>query len=334
MAKLGDIVLCELGMGGIPIQRVSREDAERILSCAVELGVNFFDTARGYGCSESYFSFLNCYHDRVVIATKSLSRTLSGLKSDFEKSMSELGLEYLDLFQLHNVASLTDWETIKKEGILDYLRLLQKEGRVRYLGVSGHKPWILRKILEEQEFSTVQFPFNYLEREAETELLPYLSNRKIIKVAMKPVGGGNIREIAANTRFILSSGLDIIIPGIDSELQIRQFREILNASRELKDTDHELLEREKERLGSEFCRRCEYCMPCPQGLPIAFLHVLRQYFYSYDLKEWALGRMRSLAKNYQDCIDCKQCLQKCPYEIDSGAIFKRVSGELLEELRK
>ncbi len=332
--RIGNFAINPLGMGGIPIQKLSFSQAEYLLKFAVEQGINFFDTARAYGCSEQYFSVLNKYRNKVFIATKSLARTLNGLRQEISLCFENLKTDYIDLFQLHNVASLNDWEKIKAEGIIDYLAEMQQQKKIRFLGITGHKPWILKTILAEQEFLTVQFPFNYIEQEAKKELLPYVKKRKNISIAMKPIGGGNIREIAANIKFIVASGIDIVIPGFDSPQQIVEIKKIFQQQQKISSEDIKKLEAERQRLQTEFCRRCEYCLPCPQGLPISFLHVLRQYYYNYDLKDWALGRIKSLDKNYLDCIDCKQCLEKCPYEIDSGKIFQQIKNELRDLLKR
>ena len=63
-------------------------------------------------------------------------------------------------------------------------------------------------------------------------------------------------------------------------------------------------------------------MPCPEGLPITFLHLLVAYYFRYKLKDWVIKRIDSLEKSYKDCIECYECLKKCPYGINSPEIFK------------
>jgi predicted aldo/keto reductase-like oxidoreductase len=72
-------------------------------------------------------------------------------------------------------------------------------------------------------------------------------------------------------------------------------------------------------------------MPCPQGLPISFLHVLRNYYFLYDLKDWARERLRGLAKTYKDCTACGECVAKCPYHLDMPAIFRDTREKMLAD---
>lgn len=92
-----------------------------------------------------------------------------------------------------------------------------------------------------------------------------------------------------------------------------------------------ILQKEKDRLGDHFCRRCEYCMPCPQGLPISFLHVLKNYYFLYDLKDWVWERIDALSKTYKDCAACGECIKKCPYHLNMPEIFRTIWEKMLAD---
>jgi predicted aldo/keto reductase-like oxidoreductase len=148
---------------------------------------------------------------------------------------------------------------------------------------------------------------------------------------MKPIGGGNIREINLNFRFIFNQGIDVAIPGMDSETQVAENVAALENLLPLTNTEIEVLQKEKDRLGDSFCRRCEYCMPCPQGLPISFLHVLKNYYFLYDLKDWVWERINALSKTYKDCVACDECVKKCPYQLDMPRIFNDTWKKMLAD---
>jgi predicted aldo/keto reductase-like oxidoreductase len=148
---------------------------------------------------------------------------------------------------------------------------------------------------------------------------------------MKPIGGGNISEIDLNFRFIFNQGVDVAIPGMDSEKQIEENVAVLADLSPLTLEETARLQKEKDRLGDSFCRRCEYCMPCPQGLPISFLHVLKNYYFLYDLQDWAWERIGAMAKTYKDCIACGQCVQKCPYHLNMPEIFRTTWEKMLAD---
>jgi predicted aldo/keto reductase-like oxidoreductase len=207
----------------------------------------------------------------------------------------------------------------------------KEQGKIRHIGLSGHKPRIVTMALERFAFETIQVPCNFMETDAFLELVPLARKKRVGVIAMKPVGGGNIRETRLNFRFIFNLGVDIAIPGMDSAKQIAENVAALTDLSPLTNEETACLQKEKDRLGDSFCRRCEYCMPCPQGLPISFLHVLKNYYFLYDLKDWVWERISALSKTYKDCAACGQCVQKCPYHLDMPEIFRDTWGKMLAD---
>jgi len=329
----GGIAVLRMGMGGIPIQRLDAAGSDRVLEKAMASGINFFDTARGYTDSESKLGrVLPRYRDRVVIASKSFSRDAAAIMADIECSLKNLCTDHIDIYQCHNVASEADLEKIlAPDGALAGLAKAREQGKIRHIGISGHKPRLLTLALARFAFATIQVPCNFMETEAMQELIPMARQKHVGIIAMKPVGGGNIREVALNFRFIFSRGVDVAIPGMDSERQVEENVAALADLSPLNAEETARLQKEKDRLGDIFCRRCEYCMPCPQGLPISFLHVLKNYYFLYDLKDWVWERLDALAKTYKDCAACGQCVQKCPYHLDMPGIFRTTWEKMLAD---
>jgi predicted aldo/keto reductase-like oxidoreductase len=322
-----------MGMGGIPIQRLDTQRSDRVLEKAVDRGINFFDTARGYTDSESKLGrVLSRHRERVVIASKSFGRSAAEMVRDIETSLRNLRTDFIDVYQCHNVASDDDLEKVlAAEGALAGMVRAREQGKIRHIGISGHKPRILASALSRFDFSTIQVPCNFIETDGLAALVPMARKRRIGVIAMKPMGGGNIREVALNFRFIFSSGVDVAIPGMDSEKQVEENVAALADLSPLDGAGTARLQREKDRLGETFCRRCEYCMPCPQGLPISFLHVLRNYYFLYDLKDWVWERLAALPKTYKDCLACGECVQKCPYHLDMPKLFKETWEKMLAD---
>lgn len=323
----------KMGMGGIPIQRLDDKHSDKILEKAVAAGINFFDTARIYTNSEYKFGrILSRHRDRVVIASKSFSRDAAAVMADIESSLGQLRTDHIDIYQCHNIASEGDLEKIFADhGAVAGLVKAREQGKILHIGLSGHKPRIVAMALERFAFETIQVPCNFMETEAMQDLIPMARRRQIGVIAMKPIGGGNIREINLNFRYIFNRGVDVAIPGMDSEKQIEENVAALADLSPLNQQETVRLQKEKDRLGDHFCRRCEYCMPCPQGLPISFLHVLKNYYFLYDLKDWVWERIPTLAKTYKDCIACGQCVQKCPYNLDMPKIFKETWEKMLAD---
>ncbi|HEX7502226.1 MAG TPA: aldo/keto reductase [Acidobacteriota bacterium] len=322
-----------MGMGGIPIQRLDAASSDRVLEKAVAGGINFFDTARGYTDSESKLGrVLSRHRERVVIASKSFGRGAAEILGDIETSLRLLQTDHIDIYQCHNVASESDLEKVlAADGAVVGMVKAKEQGKILHIGLSGHKPRILSLALSRFAFATIQVPCNFMETEAMQELIPLARRRGIGVIAMKPIGGGNIHETALNFRFIFNQGVDVAIPGMDAEKQIEENVAALADLSPLRPEETARLQKEKDRLGDSFCRRCEYCMPCPQGLPISFLHVLKNYYFLYDLQDWVWERMDALAKTYKDCAACGQCVQKCPYHLDMPGIFRTTWEKMLAD---
>jgi len=319
-----------MGMGGIPIQRLELQQSDRVLEKALDAGINFFDTARIYTDSESKLGrVISRQRGRVVIASKSFSRDAAAIMADIETSLRQLRTDHIDVYQCHNIASESELEKVlAPDGAVAGMLKAREQGKIRHIGLSGHKPRIVALALERFAFETIQVPCNFMETEAFRDLVPMARRKQVAVIAMKPVGGGNIRETRLNFRFIFSQGVDVAIPGMDSEEQIEENVSALADLSPLTPEETARLQKEKDRLGDHFCRRCEYCMPCPQGLPISFLHVLKNYYFLYDLKDWVWERLGALAKTYPDCLACGECVKKCPYQLDMPKIFSETWGKM------
>ena len=175
----------------------------------------------------------------------------------------------------------------------------------------------------------MQLPFNPIESEWEEDVLPAAREAGMGTIGMKPVAGGAIRNIGESLRFSLTRGIDISIPGMDS---VSQVDENTAAGEELRAPSKEelaALEGEKELWGEKFCRRCAYCMPCPQGLNIPFLLLIEGYYTRYELHDWARERLGALSKTYSDCTACGECIEKCPYDLPIPDLMKEAETRVV-----
>lgn len=322
-----------IGFGGIPIQRLSPNESDKVIKKALDLGINFFDTSRVYTDSEEKLGrvFAHFPRDRFIIASKTFSRDGKNAAADLETGMKLMNTDYIDLYQCHNISSEEQLaQILAPGGALEALQNARQEGKIRYIGLTGHKPPILKNALDAFEFDTLQVPLNYIEQGCLEELVPYAREKDIGVIAMKPVAGGAFRNVPLSLRFILTHGADVAIPGMDSVEQVMENFAVLDNLKALNKKELAILEKEKEGLEDNFCRRCEYCMPCPEGLPIAFLHILRAYYFRYNLQDWAMERIENLPKSYKDCIQCGKCVEKCPYDLDMPGIFKETWAQMTD----
>ena len=128
-----------IGFGGIPIQHVDQEAVNSIIVKSIELGINFFDTARGYTISEELLgNALVGKRDNVYLATKTMVRDKDGMMFEVETSLKYLKTNYIDLYQFHNIGTIEEFEkTIGKGGALEALINLQSEGIIKNIGIKS-----------------------------------------------------------------------------------------------------------------------------------------------------------------------------------------------------
>lgn len=319
--KLGKtgLEVSEIGFGGIPIQRVSMDEAVGIIKKALELGINFFDTARGYTDSEekmgTAFARAGVRREDLVLATKSLARDKEKIKEEVEKSLRLLQTDYIDIFQLHNVSNEEKMEMVLESGgAYEGLVEARREGKIRFIGISTHTGKTAAEALERAEFDTIQFPFNVIETEILKDILPLIRRSGTGAVVMKPFCGGVLSRNKAALQFILGYPVSSVIPGMQTEEEVIE-NVSASESPPLTAEQIEKLRLEAKELGTRFCRRCEYCLPCPEGVNIPFNFLMIGYFKRYGLHDWAQERYYSQEILASGCVNCGECEEKCPYNL-------------------
>ncbi|GAB6179261.1 aldo/keto reductase [Desulfotomaculum defluvii] len=320
-----------IGFGGIPIQRVTEQEAVTLVNRALDLGINFFDTARGYTDSEAKLGLvLKQRRKEAILATKSMARTKDGMTADIQKSLTTMGVDYIDLYQCHNVKDHESLEQIlSPNGALVALKEAQSKGLIGHIGITGHVQETLVEALKTGKFATVQFPFNAVETEAK-ELLAMAQQTNTAIIVMKPMAGGALRNARLALGYLLEQPVTTIIPGVDSLQQIEENAQLGNEFTPLREEERIALKEETEKLGPVFCRRCEYCKPCPQGIDIPTVFLLEGYYNRYDLKDWAKERYKALEAKADMCIECGQCEEKCPYSLPIRKLLSEAGGILAE----
>lgn len=329
--KLGgtEIKASAISFGGIPIQRVSTQQAVEILTACHEGGINFIDTARMYGDSEDKIGAYFEQHKREdwFVATKSTARDFDGMLNDVKISLDKMNCKYIDLYQLHNVATDQDMERVMQpDGALAALEEARSQGLIKHIGITGHKPEVLKPAVKSGRFETLQVPFNALEQQA----LPLMQEAKAKNmgiIAMKPLAGGALTTAAAALAYIVNSGwVDVAIPGMESVEQVHQNCVAVNG----KITAQQQMELDElvAGLGNQFCRRCEYCQPCPKGLKIPAMFLFEGYYTRYNLKDWAVERYQTLPVKASECDQCGVCESLCPYDLPIRRMLQQTAVTL------
>ena len=326
-----DIEASVIGFGGIPIQKLPGRKATEVLHRAIDMGITFFDTARAYTDSEVKMGkALSPYRDKIYIASKALSRGAEGMRKELETSLRNLKTDMIDLYQIHSVDYLDQLEkALRPGGAYEALLKAKEEGKIRWIGVTGHSRPVILKAIYSEKFDTIQIPFNPIEDEWLEDVIPAARERSMGIIGMKPLAGGALRNAAESIRFSILKGTDVAIPGMDSVEQVEKNAGVGEELRELDAEETEKLEEEKGTWEGRFCRRCGYCMPCPNGLNIPFLLLIDAYYTRYGLKDWALARLNTLDKKFADCTECGECLDKCPYQLPIPEMMKEAAERVI-----
>lgn len=328
LGKTGYEVSC-VGVGGIPIQRVDLETAVDILREALNQGMNFIDTARGYMESEELIgkALEILGREKFYLATKSMARTYDKILEDFNTSLKLLRTDYIDLFQFHNVRTTEELDIIFGDnGAYRTINELHQKGIIKEIGISSHSKDTLEVAIDTEKFSTIQFPYNAVERQGEP-IFDKAKNNNIGVIIMKPLAGGAISKGEPALRFILENpNISIVIPGMDSVEQVLENAKAGNDRRALTEEERDWLEAEAKSLGSQFCRRCGYCAPCTVDIDIPTQFILDSYYTRYNLQSWAETRYKSQGIKASDCIECGKCEVRCPYDLPIMDMLKEVAS--------
>lgn len=317
-----------VGFGGIPIQRITQEETNKVINELIDKNVNFIDTARAYTISEEYIgNAIEGKREKFFIATKSMARDYESMKQDIEISLKNLKTDYIDLHQIHNLKP-EEYKTIFDENKA-YKALLEakEEGKIKYIGITSHSLETIEKSIGDEKFSTIQFPYNIIEDQAD-EVFKKANKKDIGIIVMKPLAGGAIDDAKLAIKYILSKDyIDVVIPGMESIEQVRENVSVLQDTNITKDDELKIQEI-RNIMGKRFCRRCEYCLPCPLKINIPQNFLLEGYYARYNLKDWAKERYKSLEVKASACVECGLCETKCPYELPIREMLKEVSSKL------
>lgn len=320
-----------IGFGGIPIQKCTQSEANALIEKAFLRGINFIDSARGYGASEKRIGeAIKRYPNHFIIASKSPAKDYETMKADITLSLKDMQLSSIDLYQCHFIKDLDQYHKItSKGGALEALVEAKEKGFIKHIGMTAHNKDVLAHALRDNCWETVQFPYNFVETQA-TELFQVAFEKNVGIIVMKPLAGGAITDAPLAMRFLLNNPhLTTAIVGVDSPSQIEENTAIFTSDFTLTQRDKEKIQAFVDAHQDAFCRRCGYCGPCPEGIDIPLMFTLEGYFKRYDLSEWAKMRYQGLPIGADACVGCGLCETKCPYDLKIRNMLKTVSDTFL-----
>ena len=327
LGKTG-LTISRMGLGGIPIQRIDAEGTKKLVYQLMEAGVNYIDTARGYTVSEQYLGYaLEGIRDKFVLATKSMARTKEAMAKDIDISLGNLKTDYIDLYQVHNPNMAQLEQVIGEGGALEALLEAKEQGKIGHIGLTAHSIEVFEKALELPWVETFMFPYNIVETHGEA-LIAKCVEKNIGFVDMKPLAGGALEDATLAMRFLVSNpNVTVVIPGMADEKEIEQNLAACADTAPLSAEEQAKVASLRETLGTQFCRRCNYCAPCTVGINIPGVFLFQGYLDRYGLEAWAKDRYGAMAVKASACVECGACEPRCPYGLPIRKMLKEAAAK-------
>ncbi len=338
-----------LGFGCIKFAHCKEGDVAAALRRALELGINFFDTARAYGTSEEMIGrAIGSRRDEFVLATKSLGRTASALKADLDTSLRDLQTDHVDVLLLHTVSDAETYEQVMGPGGgYEAAAKAKEQGKVGHVGVSIHRDLAtMRRAIESGAFEVLMAAHAVIDPEGSGALLPLAAQHGVGTVIMKPLSGGQLvcppgpgglppapdPVVGGALRWLISNPhVDTIIPGMVSARQVEDNLAAVAkgplAEGERAELVRTVADLKKSYRYGQTCLRCGYCQPCPNGInvPAIFQAADEAREYPDNLKHMGRDLYAAQERTAADCEECGHCMVHCPAKLDIPKRLREVA---------
>jgi len=307
--------------GALPIQRVDKEYAAKLLNKAYDAGFRFFDTARGYSDSEEKLGYAlgGVRHD-IIIATKSPAQNAEQFLKDIETSLKTLKTDYLDIVQFHTPPFCP--RPGDESGLYDAALEVKKQGKIRHIGISNHRLHVAEEAVRSGLYDTLQFPFSYLSDQKDVDLVKLCGEMDVGFIAMKALSGGLINKSDAAFAWLDQFKNVLPIWGIQRESELDEFISFFENPPVMDARITSIVDKDRSELVGNFCRACSYCMPCPAGIRIFNCARMSQLIRRMPSAELLGDEWREAMFNIENCTECGQCKEKCPYDLNTISLLK------------
>ncbi len=308
--------------GALPIQRISKEEAVKLLRKAYSAGVTFFDTARYYTDSEEKVGeAFRGMREHIYIATKTGATTVEGFWKDLHTSLEKLQTDYIDIYQFHNPVFCP--KPGDGTGLYEAMQEAKEKGMIRHIGITNHRLNVAHEAVESGLYETLQFPFCYLATEKDIELVEACKQADMGFIAMKALSGGLITNSAAAYAYLAQYDNVLPIWGVQRESELDEFLSYIDNPPAMTEEIKEVIERDRKELLGEFCRGCGYCMPCPVGIEINNAARMSLMLRRAPSQAWLTKGWQEKMKLIEKCLYCGKCKSKCPYGLDTPTLLEK-----------
>ena len=308
--------------GALPIQRISCEDAVKLLHKAYDKGVTFYDTARYYTDSEEKIGkAFSKMRDKIYIATKTGAADARGFWSDLHTSLEKLQTNYIDVYQFHNPAFCP--KPGDGSGLYEAMLEAKEKGMIRHIGITNHRLKIAHEAIKSGLYETLQFPLCYLADEKDVEVVMACKSANMGFIAMKAMSGGLITNSAAAYAYLAQYENVLPIWGVQRESELDEFLSYIDNPPVMTDELRAVIEYDRKNLQGDFCRGCGYCMPCPAGIEINTCARMSLLIRRAPSAAQLTENMQKMMHKIKDCLNCGKCKTKCPYGLDTPSLLKK-----------
>lgn len=319
------------GFGALPVQRVSMEEAGKLLRKAFENGITFFDTARAYTDSEAKIGYaLSDVRDQIYIATKTAAETADDFWRDLETSLSVLKTDYIDIYQFHNPSFCP--KPGDGTGLYEAMLEAKSQGKIRHIGITNHRLSVAQEAIDSGLYEILQFPFCYLASEKDLAIVEACKEKRIGFIAMKALSGGMITDSAAAYAYL--DQFDHVLPiwGVQREKELDEFIGYVKNSPVMTKEIEALIAHDRKELAGNFCRGCGYCMPCPVGIEINNCARMSLMIRRSPSEAQLTQEVQEKMKQIENCLHCGRCSSKCPYNLDTPKLLEENYKDYMEIL--
>lgn len=238
--------------------------------------------------------------------------------------MNNLQRDHIELYQCHFVKDEEDYQRIlAKGGALEGMLRAMDEGLIGHIGITSHSLDLLERILDDDIFEAIMVCFSFLEPAAREKVIPKALQKNAGVIAMKSFSGGVLDNPELALKYVLSCPGVVIIPGVETgELFDRNWR-VFNGSYQLNIEEKDAIEEIRRRYDKMFCRRCDYCQPCSEEVPIQSIlgirFALKRFGEAFLKTDW----FREAVEKARLCAECGECVDRCPYDLPIPELIKK-----------
>jgi len=349
-------------------EKVDDDEAIRMIRYAIDKGVNYIDTAYPY--HEGYSEVLvgkalkDGYDRKVKVATKA-PMWLIKKPVDFDTYLAEqlkrLQMDHVDFYLFHGIGHKSWHDVILKYDLLKKAEAALQDGRIRHLGFSFHDEFDAFKEIvdgyDSWEFCQIQYNYMDVKNQAGTKGLKYAASKGLAVVVMEPLLGGRLANPPEHVKELLAKGrstrspvdlalqwiwdqpeVSVILSGMSTMDQVHGNIRSANKSAvgSFGARERKLIEQIRSKYMEKIpisCTKCNYCMPCPNGVDIpSNFELYNSAFIHDDMKTARRTYSRFYAEKERAgaCIKCKKCEEKCPQKLPISELLTKVHAALSE----